>query len=344
MESKVLKFIYGAGKYGKLLFHCFSDLMEIDYFVQTEEPIVNEIEGIPVISFERIINMKGKKIIFLAISDKRIAEEIERNIYSADNENITVYYCGNFVADNCLMRIKPHPTGDKHCIVCGYNFEKFLSGGINAEIFSKHHIIGGGYRNSYRCPCCGATDRVRWGYYVLQNKTDILEISGRVLHIAPERGIKNLIERNREIDYYTADIVSGKAMHVTDITDIQYKDGTFDYIICNHVMEHIADEEKAVNEIKRVLKENGRWIFSFPICKDMITYEDPSILTPEARLEAYGQHDHVRLYGNDYKNRFEKYGFNLQIFSPEREVNIIDIEKYGFIKDDVIIMATKIST
>lgn len=131
-------------------------------------------------------------------------------------------------------------------------------------------------------------------------------------------------------------------MHVTDITDIQYREGTFDYVISNHVLEHIVDEVNTVNEIKRVLKTNGKWIFSFPICTDMTTYEDSTIVSYEARLKAYGQGDHVRLYGNDYKTRFENYGFVLQIYSPEKELDTIDIQKNGFIKDDVVIVATKI--
>lgn len=344
MENEILRCIYGAGKYGKLLLQYFNNFMEISCFVQTEEPLIKELEGIPVISFERMINTNGKKIVFIAIKDRRIAKEIEKNIYNADNENITVYHCNSFIEDNMLQEIKPHLAGNKHCIICGNNFESFLPRGIKAEIFSKYHIIGGGYRDNCICPCCGSWDRIRWVYYVLQNKIDVTEISGRILHFAPEREIKDIIKRNNKIDYYTADIVPGRAMHVTDITDIQYRDGTFDYVICNHVMEHIIDEEKAVNEIKRVLKTNGKWIFSFPICKDMLTYENPEIISPEAKLEAYGQEEHVRLYGKDYKERFEKYGLKLQIFSPEKEFDTIDIKKYGFIKDDVIIVATKIST
>lgn len=342
MEKRALKFIYGAGKYGQLLFQCFTPFMHIDYFVQTEEPERGaEVKGIPVISFEEMIRIEGDKIVFIAIGDKRISQEIERNIYRADSTNIEVYYCGNFIADNLVTRRKPYLAGDKHCIICKSNFKEFLPMGIQEEIFNRHHIIGGGYRSNCICPCCGAGDRERWFYYVLQNKTDISEISGRVLHFAPERGIMEYIKQNKKIDYYTADIVMGQAMHVTDITDIQYRDNTFDYVICNHVMEHVADEKRAVEEVKRVLKKNGKWIFSFPICTDMTTYEDSAIISPEARLKAYGQIDHVRLYGSDYKARFEKYGLELQIYSPEREIDATDISKYGFIEDDVIIVATK---
>ncbi len=130
-------------------------------------------------------------------------------------------------------------------------------------------------------------------------------------------------------------------MHITDITNIQYKDETFDYVICNHIMEHISDEEKAVYEIKRVLKQDGKWIFSFPICMDMKTYEDKSIVLPHERLKAYGQEDHVRLYGYDFAERFEKFGLRLQIYTPQNEMDDFEIDKLGFIKDDVMIIADK---
>lgn len=340
---KNLKFIYGAGRYGKLLLQSFMDLMEINYFVQTEEPIEKELEGIPVISFERMKNMEGEKIVFIAIGNKRIAQEIKNNIYNTNIKNIKVYLCGKFIEDNFLMKGKNHLTGNKYCIVCNNYFNEFLPAGIKEEVFDKYHIIGGGYRENCKCPYCGVSDRARWFFYFLHNILNISEISGRILHFAPEKGVAEYIKQNTNIDYYTGDIVVGRAMHMTDILDIQYKDDTFDYVISNHVMEHITDEEKAVSEIKRVLKKNGKWIFSFPICTDITTYEDPTIISPEARLKAYGHSDHVRLYGNDYKARFENYGLELQIYSPEKKLEAVDIKKYGFIKDDVIIVATKIS-
>lgn len=166
-------------------------------------------------------------------------------------------------------------------------------------------------------------------------------MSGRILHFAPEGAVAEYIKQNDKIDYYTGDIDSGRAMHATDITDIQYKDNVFDYVISNHIMEHVADEKKAVSEIKRVLKPNGKWIFSFPICTDMKTYEDPTVISREDRLREFGQQDHVRLYGNDYAERFGDYGLNIHIFSPEKELDRGEIDRFGFIKDDVIMIATK---
>lgn len=130
-------------------------------------------------------------------------------------------------------------------------------------------------------------------------------------------------------------------MHVIDITNIHFEDSTFDYVISNHVMEHISDESKAISEIKRVLKRNGKWIFSFPICTDIDTYEDKSIVTDEDRLKMYGQEDHVRLYGRDYKERFMQYGLCINSFTPKDLLPKDEIIRFGFIEDDVINVATK---
>ena len=247
--------------------------------------------------------------------------------------------------DNLIKILKKYSTTSsvlKQCVICENDVGRFLPGGIRGKIFRYHHIIGGGYRKNYKCPYCGTIDRERWLYYVLKNKVDVLRISGSILHFAPEYPIQKYIQQNKQIDYYTGDILSGRAMYVIDITDIQYEDNTFDYIICNHVMEHIVDEEKAVSEVKRVLKPDGKWIFSFPICTDMKTYEDKTVISPKQRFKEYGQKDHVRLYGYDYAERYERYGLELHIYSPENILDETQIDKFGFIKDDIIIVATKV--
>ena len=231
---------------------------------------------------------------------------------------------------------------EKYCLLCHHFVDKFKPSGVKEEIFEKHHIIGGGYRMNVVCPFCGCGDRERWLYYVATKYTNLSELKGKVLHFAPESSVREFIMSNINIDYYSCDITPWKAMHVADMTDIQFKDSTFDYVISNHVLEHIVDEEKAISEIKRVLKSDGKWILSFPICTDMDTYEDKSIITEQDRYKAYGQEDHVRLYGRDYKERLEKYGLKITIYSPENKLSEEDINKYGFIRDDVIIIAEKI--
>lgn len=342
MESKTtVKCIYGAGKYGKKLLDYFrSTGREIDFFVQTDQPIERIVSGLTVKSIQEMVDDDKNYIFYIALANKKVVEEIKGSISRLPLKNVKVYECGKFIEENLSDTVKI-PEGTKECIICGKTKVHFYPAGIKEELFDKHHIIGGGYRQDVICPCCGAGDRERWLYYVLTNILKITEHAGRILHFAPEKNVSLILSKNTKIDYYTGDIRVGAAMHVTDITDIQYKDGVFDYVISNHVMEHIINEEKAVSEIMRVLKPTGKWILSFPVCMEFKTYEDASIVTDEQRLKAYGQKDHVRLYGNDFKEKFEKYGLKLQIYRPKDELSMELIKKWGLIEDDIIICASK---
>ena len=241
-------------------------------------------------------------------------------------------------------RIASDKFRDKHkyCIICGHKVGKFYSGGISEEIFTRHHIIGGGRRDNCICPYCGNIDRARWQYYVLQHFTEITSAKGiRVLHFAPEPPNAKLIRSNSNCTYNTADIVPGRADYTADITNLfQFEDCSFDYVIANHVLEHILDEAKAFSELKRILKGEGRLIISFPICTDMPTYEDDAITTAEGRLKAFGQEDHVRLYGSDFREHIESYGLDVKVYQPEMVLTPEEIEKYALIRDDVMMVCS----
>lgn len=334
--------IYGTGAYGKLLWGWCQELdIKIDFFAQLQEPVGSEIHGLKIYSVDDLLKMQDDLKILMAAGDIDEIREVTDMVSRSGREDIGLFDMKSFVEDNLVRNDQGSVTGEKYCMICGGNIEEFEPAGMKQELFKKHHIIGGGYRSGCICPQCGCNDRERWIYYVLSRHTDIPEMEGRILHFAPEKSISKFMRTNGKIDYYTGDLAYSRAMHVTDITDIQYKDETFDYVICNHVMEHIPDEAKAVSEIKRVMKKNGKWIFSFPVCTDMDTFENPRITSPEDRLKYYGQEDHVRLYGRDFKERFEGYGLKLRVFRPFEEFGRDDIDKYGFIEDDITIVAEK---
>lgn len=209
------------------------------------------------------------------------------------------------------------------------------------RLFREHHIIGGGHRESYSCPVCGGVDRERWQLWVLSRETGIFREKCRVLHFAPEPHISEFIAANSYCEYYTGDIVPGRAMHQTDILDIQYKDETFDYVIMNHVLEHIEDIEQGMSEVKRVLKTEGKLIISFPICTDMDTLKLPRSLTPEERLKYYGQEDHVRLFGRDYLQRIRDFGLDVEVFTTSEQLATDEVRRFGFIEDDVLMVCRK---
>ena len=134
--------------------------------------------------------------------------------------------------------------------------------------------------------------------------------------------------------YITGDIRHGVADKVVDVTNICYPAGTFDYVIINHVLEHIKEERKAMLEIRRVLKPTGKVIFSMPICEVENTYEVDEELSEEECLRRYGQKDHVRLYGKDVKTHMEKYGYKIIEYKVCDILSLPDIESMRLLAKD----------
>src|SRR5690606_25242155 len=129
-----------------------------------------------------------------------------------------------------------------------------------------------------------------------------------------------------------------------DITNIKYKDNSFDIIMCNHVLEHVDDDSKAVREMYRVLKPGGWAIFLVPIADMPTTYENKKIKTDAGRLKHFGQVDHVRKYGRDYVDRLKSAGWNVDIYKAQDVANkkelknmhlIEDAEKWGFTPTEI---------
>lgn len=223
-----------------------------------------------------------------------------------------------------------------YCNLCNLKIPFMLDSGIESPVFSKRKIIGGGVRQKCICPICGGNDRERWLKYVLNNQMSFFNKKGTVLHFAPEKQIEKKIRSNKKMIYITADIEAGRADRVEDITHISFPDKYFDYIICNHVLEHIKDEKAAFMELKRCIKTDGKVVFSVPICWEIDTYENDSVKTDEDRLIEYGQKDYVRLYGRDLKSRLEEFGFHAEYYQVQKVLSKEELEIMRLIPEDTI--------
>ena len=138
--------------------------------------------------------------------------------------------------------------------------------------------------------------------------------NGKMLHFAPEPCLARKFKKT--FDYLSADLDPQVAMVAMDITDIKFPDDIFDAIICNHVLEHIMDDRKALSELYRVMKKGGWGSLQVPM-RGETTYEDSSISTPEGREKHFGQDDHVRLYGSDFYQRLQEAGFSTHIYKKD---------------------------
>jgi len=182
-------------------------------------------------------------------------------------------------------------------------------------------------------------------YWYIVNKTNILLHSQKIiklLHIAPEKNLQKVLKASNKIKYISGDLNPLVADIEIDITDINFEDNYFDFIICNHVLEHIVDDQKAMRELFRVLKPGGEAILQVPISKyNKETFEDFSITSPEGRERYFGQKDHVRIYGKDYKNRLESIGFKLDLYDVKKDLNIKYIRKYGLNEEEILYIGKK---
>jgi predicted SAM-dependent methyltransferase len=200
------------------------------------------------------------------------------------------------------------------CPLCKSFVRVLFPIGDDFPVLKEHDVVGGGYRHAL-CPVCYSFDRERLLYLYLLYKTKLFVGRHRVLHIAPEQRLKAILAQQMNLDYLTADLLDLDVMIKMDVTNIQFHDDSFDAIICNHVLEHIIDDRKAMAELYRVLKPLGWAIVQVPISLSLeATYEDPSITTEKGREEAFGQNDHVRIYAKDYATRLAQAGFKVDIF------------------------------
>jgi SAM-dependent methyltransferase len=198
-----------------------------------------------------------------------------------------------------LRFTKLYYKGSKfECPVCGGHYRKFLPYGyVNV-------------RQNAMCPGCLSLERHRLMWLYLKEKTDFFSVNKKVLHVAPEQCFHGKFKALEHLEYKTADLESPLADFKCDIQDMPFEDNEYDVVICNHVLEHVPDDKKAMHEIRRVLKPGGFAILQVPVDFNReITFEDNTITDRKERARIFGQYDHVRVYGLDYPDLLKEVGF-----------------------------------
>ena len=191
------------------------------------------------------------------------------------------------------------------CPVCGRTSRKFAT-------------FGDPPRQEARCVWCSSLERHRLVFLYFQRRlASVNRVGGQALHVAPEKCLEPVLRRMFGDGYRTGDIRHARADVRLDVMDIEFADETFDFIYCSHVLEHVEDDRKAMRELRRVLKKDGIAVLLVPILRSTGTYEDATITDPAARARAFGQKDHVRVYGQDYVDRLVEAGFTVEVLSIE---------------------------
>jgi len=207
----------------------------------------------------------------------------------------------------------------------GKSFKTFLPYGYGKQ------------RDNVLSPSTLSLERHRLLWLYLNNETNFFTDYHKVLHFAPEQAFYKRFRNMKNLDYITTDLNSPLADVKADICNLPFKDNEFDVILCNHVLEHIPDDTKAMQELYRVLKPGGFGVFQIP--QDLtreLTFEDNSIKDKKERAKIFGQYDHVRIYGKDYFNKLRSVGFKVDEVNYTASLSEDMIKKYCLAKGEII--------
>ena len=197
-------------------------------------------------------------------------------------------------------------------------------------------------RENVLSPSTLSLERHRLLWLYLKKETDFFSAPLKILHFAPEQAFYKRFKKLKNLDYTTTDLNSPLADVKADICNLPFKNETFDVILCNHVLEHIPDDTKAMSEMYRVLKKGGWGIFQIPQDqKRDKTFEDDTITDQKERAKIFGQYDHVRIYGRDYFDKLRSVGFNVEEVDYTASLPTSDIERYRLAKGEIIPLVRK---
>ncbi|MDN6327201.1 MAG: class I SAM-dependent methyltransferase [Alkalibacterium sp.] len=197
-------------------------------------------------------------------------------------------------------------------------------------------------RDNVLSPSTLSLERHRLLWLYLTNETTLFNKPCKLLHFAPEQAFYKRFRKAKNIDYATTDLESPLADVKADICNLPFKDNTYDFVLCNHVLEHIPDDTKAMQELYRILKPGGIAILQIPIDDQReATFEDDTITDKKERTRIFGQYDHVRIYGLDYYTKLEKIGFKVQQVAYAKNLTAEQVDLYRVNKNEVIPVCIK---
>jgi SAM-dependent methyltransferase len=228
-----------------------------------------------------------------------------------------------------------------HCVYCNAKVLTFLpyKGGSSAApaVVATTSMIGSDLDN-FSCWRCGSTDRERHLLLYLRELGKLELFTGaRILHFAPEARLSLLLKEYSPADYVKADLFPNQPDIIrVNMEAIDFPDQSFDFVIANHVLEHVSDDQQALREVARVLAPNGTAILQTPYAAaNEHTQEDPAAASSaKLKLELYGQEDHVRLFGTDIFERIQKAGLESEIATHDETLSQYDPQEYGVNKSE----------
>jgi predicted SAM-dependent methyltransferase len=231
------------------------------------------------------------------------------------------------------------------CPFCGWQFRRFKPAGFHYPVIIEKKVIGGHWHEDNVCPRCLSNARERLAFIFFREQTDIFERPLGILHIAPEPKLSQKLKDSHPAKYITTDLFERKVMVTSDLLSLPFADSSFDVVICNHVLEHVDDDRRAMFEIHRVLNNGGWAMLQVPLALALDrSIEDPSVRTDEDRIRLFGQADHVRLYSrSDYLARLEAQGFAVEAYSCGKQIGAQRVQRHGLVAEEEIFIARRLN-
>lgn len=212
----------------------------------------------------------------------------------------------------------------------GKTFKKFLPYGYVKQ------------RDNILSPSTLSLERHRLLWLWLKRETPFFSKPAKVLHFAPEQAFYKRFKNMKHLDYTTTDLDSPLADVKADICDLPFGENSYDLIFCNHVLEHIPDDTKAMQELYRVLKPGGMAILQIPQELDRVTtFEDDTITDRDKRAKIFGQYDHVRIYGRDYFNKLRSIGFKVEEVDYTSVLSSQEVDRYRLAQGEILPVCRK---
>ena len=219
----------------------------------------------------------------------------------------------------------------------GKSFRKFLPYGYEKV------------RENVLSPSTLSLERHRLFWLYLKNETGFFSPANKaseklkVLHFAPEQAFYRRFRKMKNLDYTTTDLNSPIADVKADICNLPFQDNEYDFIFCNHVLEHIPDDMKAMQELYRILAPGGTAILQVPYEADRdTTFEDNTITDPKERAKIFGQYDHVRVYGMDYFEKLRTAGFHVEAVDYTATLSEEEINTFRLAKGELLPVCKKL--
>ena len=192
------------------------------------------------------------------------------------------------------------------------------------------------------CPRCNAKARHRRIWLYIQEHTNLLTDPLSLLEVAPWWSLARRFSTMSSLRYAGLDLEANNPFVnvVGDVTTIPLQTDSCDAALCIHVLEHVPDDARAMQELYRVLKPGGYALVSVPLLLNESTREDPSVTDPQERKRLFGEVGHVRYYGTDFIERLKSVGFNVTM-NPADTVSTDTRLKYGLRNDENIFHCLK---